>query len=449
MTWWGQIVRRARADRELEREIRRHIAERVDDLVDGGMSTAEARRTALREFGNPVCCVEDSRSVWLIPWLVSLGQDVRYVLRTIRRQPVFSASVVLILTFGIGLVTALFTVFNATSAPALAGARSVVDRADQASPGDRRSIWHALQPRIPLFPRARALVLPPGVEYRRWQPDRAQGRQRCSRRAVEYVTANYFDALRIGMATGRGFLPEEEDYRTPKEVVVISERVWREYFASDPGLVGSPIRVGNLLATVVGVAERGFAGVRIRGSIRVDVWLPLPTRGIAFNRKFSAAGCVSFDNPRQASGPCIRPAAAGSDRRASQGGARRAQPSVPGPAGDGSARCACAADTRPLSTNYENVRLRLPTQSLMLFALFLVMLLACANAGNLVLAKTVARRDEIAIRLSLGASRSRVARQMITEALVLSLIAGSAALYLAATVPPLLVRLEWTRDRES
>ena len=99
------------------------------------------------------------------------------------------------------------------------------------------------------------------------------------------------------------------------------------------------------------------------------------------------------------------------------------------------------ADTRPLSTNYENARLGLPRQSLVLFAFFLVMLLACANAGNLVLAKTVARRDEIAIRLSLGASRSRVARQMITEALVLSLIAGSAALYLAATVPALLIRL--------
>src|SRR5687767_4800981 len=81
------------------------------------------------------------------------------------------------------------------------------------------------------------------------------------------------------------------------------------------------------------------------------------------------------------------------------------------------------------------------SRSMMFCALFLVMLLACANAGNLVLANTVARRDEIAIRLSLGASRSRVVRQMITETLVLSLVAGSAALYLAATVPPLLIRL--------
>ena len=143
----------------------------------------------------------------------------------------------------------------------------------------------------------------------------------------QYVTANYFDALRIGMAAGRGFLPGGGGLPDPKAVVVISERVWREYFASDPGLVGNPIRVGDLLATVVGVAERGFAGVR--GSIRVDLWLPLPTVAIAYRRKFSAGWLRSFDNPRQIFRAGVRPAAAGSDRRRSQGGARRAQPSVP------------------------------------------------------------------------------------------------------------------------
>ena len=204
------------------------------------MSTDEARRTALQEFGNPVRCLEDSRAVWLIPWLVSLGQDVRYVLRTIRRQPVFSASVVLILTLGIGLVTALFTVFNATGASALAGARSVVDRGDQASPRQQRTIRHALQPRIPLFPRARALVLPSGVRVGGGAPiGRSDGTMFATLQS-QYVTANYFDALRIGMAQGRAFLPEEEDYLSPKDVAIISERVWREYFASDPGLVGGP-----------------------------------------------------------------------------------------------------------------------------------------------------------------------------------------------------------------
>jgi hypothetical protein len=113
MTWWRRVFVRARADRELAQEIQTHIAERVDDLVERGMSSDDARRTALREFGNHVRYLEDSRAVWSFPLLVSLGQDLRYVLRTIRRQPVFSASVILILGCGIGLVTAFFTVFNA------------------------------------------------------------------------------------------------------------------------------------------------------------------------------------------------------------------------------------------------------------------------------------------------------------------------------------------------
>ena len=100
MTWWRQIVGRARADRELAREFQAHIAERVDDLVDGGMTTAEARRTALREFGNPVRCRRGQSRGLADPVARQPGQDVRYVLRTIRRQPVFSASVVLILTLG-------------------------------------------------------------------------------------------------------------------------------------------------------------------------------------------------------------------------------------------------------------------------------------------------------------------------------------------------------------
>lgn len=299
MTWWRQIARRARADRELAQEIEAHIAERVDDLVDRGMSGAEARRTALREFGNPVRCLEDSRAVWLIPWLVSLGQDIRYVLRTIHRQPLFSASVILILTFGIGLVTALFTVFNA--------------RVLRPWPVPDPSSIVVLQPR----PAARD---PYGtlssLEYRYFREHARSfshlastiggggpvGRTDGSVFATvqsQFVTANYFDALRIGMAAGRGFLPEEEDYRAPKAVVVISERVWREYFGSDPGLVGNPIRVGDLLATVVGVAERGFVGVR--GGLRVDLWLPLPTVAIAHG-EVSAGWLRSLDNPRETAG---------------------------------------------------------------------------------------------------------------------------------------------------
>ena len=254
----------------------------------------------------------------------------------------------------------------------------------------------------------------------------------------KYVTANYFDALRIGMTMGRGFLPEEEDYQSPRAVAVISERLWRTHFASDPGLVGSPIRISDQTVTVVGVAERGF--VDVRGSIRVDLWLPMPTLALAHNGKYFAEWQRSFDDPRAASGQVfgrLRKGVRPEEALAELNLLSRQFRSAHGMEAPGLR----LTDTRPVSTDNEIVRRELPTQSLMFCALLLVMLLACANAGNLVLAKTVARRDEIAIRLSLGASPSRVARQLISEVLVLSLLAGVLALYVSATVPSLLISL--------
>ena len=246
------------------------------------------------------------------------------------------------------------------------------------------------------------------------------------------------------MTIGRGFLPEEEDYLSPKAVAVISERVWREYFASDAGVLGSPIRIGDKTVTVVGVAARGFAGVR--GSIRDDLWLPLPTVATGAG---SAAWRRKFGDPRESFSSRVfgrmRPGVTAEEALAELNVLNRQFRSAHAMEAPGLR----VADTRPLSADNAIVRVWLPAQALMFLALLLVMLLACANAGNLVLAKTVARRDEIAIRLSLGASHSRVARQLITEVLVLSLVAGLAALYLAATVPSLLIRLSGSDIRNA
>ena len=169
MTWWKQIVGRARADRELAQEIQAHIAERVDDLIERGMSPDEARRTALQEFGNPVRCLEDSRAVWVTPWFAGFGHDLRYVLRTISRQPIFSVSVVLILTLGIGLVTALFTVFNATVLRPwrVPDPSSIVVIKPRPGSGERYGTLSNLE--YPLFPRTRAIVLSSRIEYWRRQ----------------------------------------------------------------------------------------------------------------------------------------------------------------------------------------------------------------------------------------------------------------------------------------
>jgi len=343
---------------------------------------------------------------------------------------------VLILTLGIGLVTALFTAFNATVLrpwPVPDPSSIVVIKPRPAS-NEQYGTLSNLEYRY-FREHARSFSHLVASLGGGGSVGRTDGTSFATLQ-TQYVTASYFDALRVGMTIGRGFLPEEEDYLSPKAVAVISERVWRVYFASDSGVLGSPIRIGDKTVTVVGVAARGFAGVR--GSIRDDVWLPLPTVATGSG---SADWLRTFDDPRRSFSSQIfgrlRPGVTAAEALAELDVLSRQFRSARAMEAPGLR----LADTRPLSADNEIVRRRLPTQSLMFFALLLVMLLACANAGNLVLAKTAARRDEIAIRLSLGASRSRVARQLITEVLVLSLVAGLVALYLASTVPALLIRL--------
>ena len=357
MTWWGQIVRRARADRELAREIQAHIAERVDDLVDGGMSSGDARRTALREFGNPVCCVEDSRSVWLIPWLVSLGQDVRYVLRTIRRQPVFSVSVVLILTFGIGLVTALFTVFNATVLRPwpVPDPSSIVVIKSRPAAGDPYGTLSNLEYRY-FREHARSFSHLASSITGGSPVGRKDGSMFATVQS-QYVTANYFDALRIGMAVGRGFLPEEEDYRAPKAVVVISERVWRRVLRERSGPGRQPDS---------GRRPAGDGRWSCRTRIR---WCPRLASG-----SISGCHCRRWRSPQRETlgrlAAVVRQPAADLQGRCSAGSGTgvtaeeaRAELDVlsrqfRAPLGM-EAPGLLLGDTRPLSTNHENVRGRI------------------------------------------------------------------------------------------
>lgn len=438
MTGLRWIVGRARADRELEQEIQAHIAERIDDLVEAGKPVDDARRTALREFGDPMRCLEDSRAVWTNASLVGLDQDVRHALRTIRRQPLFSVSVVLLLAFGVGLVTSFFTIFSVEVFRPwpVPDSASVVVIKPLPAVGERYGTLSSLEYRY--FREHSHALSQVAASFGGGGPIGRRDGTAVASVQWQFVTANYFDALRVGMTIGRGFLPEEEDYAAPRAVAIVSERAWRVYFGSDPALVGSAIRVGKELMTVVGVVATGFTGL---GENRIDLYRPLPTVGIAHDRKFAADYQRKFEDPRWS--PFfwvfgrLRTGVTAQEARAELDvlSHRFREPlgmEAPG---------VRLADTRLLSAEPEMARAHLRQESKPFGVLLVIMLLTCANAGNLVLAKTVARREEIAVRLSLGASRWRVARQLLTEMLLLSLVAGAVALCVAAAVPSLMSRL--------
>lgn len=330
------------------REINTHLAERVDDLVETGMSESDARREAALEFGNRARYVEDSRGVWQAPWVETLGQDARYALRTLRRAPGFCATAILILAFGIGLVTALFALFNAT----VLRPWPVADPASIALISGRP-------------PAGQEYGLLSNVEYRYFReharsfthlassirgggPIAREDGSAIANVQHNYVTANYFDALGVRMAAGRDFLPEEEDYRAPRPVAIISERLWKEYFSGDPTIVGGSVRLREQMRTVVGVAADGFSDVA--GSIRIDVWLPLPMLAMAFNAAPDSKQLAQFDDPRQGGARVFGRLAPGVTKRRAQAeldvlsrqfrtAARMAAPGI------------VVTDTRPMSSD--------------------------------------------------------------------------------------------------
>ena len=278
MSAWRWLAGRRRAEEDLAREIEANVGERADDLIDQGLSAADAQAQARREFGNRTLSIERSREVWIAPWLSSIWQDLRYAARSIARQPGFAMSVIGILALGIGPIAALFMMFNG----------------------------RLLRPWPVRDPSSITIVRPiPGpteqygslsnVEYRylrdhtrafthlaTWMPGGGPVVYRKTKVSVQsnFVSANYFDMLGVGMHIGRGFLPEEEDYTSPRAVAIISERLWREHFGAPASIIGETILVYDSPFTIVGVAQTGFFDVEAH--VRRDLWMPRPSLALVF-----------------------------------------------------------------------------------------------------------------------------------------------------------------------
>ena len=426
MSAWRWLAGRRRAEEDLAREIDTHVAERADDLIDQGLSAADAQAQARREFGNRTLSIERSREVWIAPWLSSIWQDLRYAARSIVREPGFAASAIGILALGIGPVTVLVTMFNG---------------------------W-LLQPWPVRDPSSIVNVRPiPGpkqqygslsnVEYRylrghtrtfshlaAWMPGGGPviyGKTRIDVQS-NFVSANYFDLLGVRMHMGRTFQPEEEDYTSPRAVAVISERLWREYFGAPASIIGDGILVHGRPFTIVGVAQAGFFDVEV--DMRRDLWMPRPSVALMpfgnFEAQIKALGDPRQGGVEQVAGrlaPGVSPATAQAELAVL---GRQFLRTVPL-----DAHGYTLVDTRPVSRNPGALSRNLPVFKVIFGALLLVMLLACANVGNLILARGLSRQRELAIRLSLGASRMRVTRQLLTEGLFVSMLAGAVGLGLA------------------
>jgi len=354
--------------------------------------------------------------MWIWPWLESVRQDLRYSRRTLAREPGFALLAVITLGLALGLNTSLLTVFNAV----------------------------ALRP-WPVDDPSRLLTVVPGTPLEEYEYFRAHARSfsglatsRCIDGVVDgcevkvngqtilanVVSDNYFSVLGVGMARGSGFI--DEPTRVPKAVAVISDATWQAQFARDPDVIGRTIRLDDVPFTVVGIAAAPFNGTSLE---RTGIWIPVSALSIIrphFVLDSAKLGTRSVD-VRLADGVTIEEARAELDLLHRQYEADR------------SAHRSGIVLRRTMLVPPASARRMYATFALMAVGVGLVLTLACANLGTLLLSRAIARRAEISVRLSLGASRPRVIRQLLTESLVIAALATVLAIGIAWSLPEVLV----------
>jgi putative ABC transport system permease protein len=413
--------RRKQMMQYLDQDIHDFIERETQDNIERGMAPEDARYAALRKFGNVTRVKEETWELWSLVWLERLWQDVRFGLRMFRKNPVFTAVAVATLALGIGANTAIFAVIDAVLLRPLP------------YPDQGRVVWVT-----ELMPQSgRDTVLTP--EYAAWEKEQRVFDQfgafsvtrginlaagtRPERILAGHVTQSFFPVLGIEPARGRTFLPGEER-PGHNHVAILSHDLWQGYFNSGPDILGRSIILDGVSYSVIGVMPRRFFHP---GSAGVGVWLPDALRPES-ERPGMSMGIVSVVG-RLKPGVSVEGAQA-----ALEVIARHMDNQYPPPW----SRYHAGAHARVIPLHDWLTRDVRPALYVMLGAVGLVLLIACANVANLLLARAVSREKEIAIRAAIGAGRSRLVRQMLTESTLLAACGSALGLLLVPLLTTIL-----------
>lgn len=422
------LFRRNRADQELNDEIHFHLQQQISEFFAQGMSPEDARYAALRSLGGMQQVKEECRETRNVNFVSNLGQDLRFGFRILWRNPGFSILTILCLIVGIGATASVSSWIEGVlfrPFPAVAHQdKMVAITGTQAGGFDKGWLGCCYTD----------LSWPDLLDFRRSSTlvdwfivDRITGTtlnigERAEHATGSVVSANYFDALELHPILGRTFQPDEDWGRNGHPVVVISYWLWKERFHGDPEIIGKKQMLNGVPHTIVGVAPEGFYGTFV--GYPMQFWVP-----VSMQEKFAGGGYQLEDRgaawiegfARLKPGVTIEQAQAELSAIA-----RRLETQYP------TTNRGRGVKLFPLwKTPFNQAGNLGPTLGISLVAVFFVLLIACANVSGLLLVRSLARQHEMTVRLAVGCRRGRLLRQLLTEGLILSILAGAGGLLVA------------------
>ncbi len=435
---WTRFVYRRRWDEERAREIAAHLAHEIDEQLARGLAPGEARRAAYRKFGNPGLVREEIYEMNTVPLVDTFVRDLHYGARLLRRNPTFAIVAILTLALGTGANTAMFQLIDALMLRALPVERpqdllelKILNATHGRTgmflgsrPSFSNPVWERIKEQQQVFSGVLAWM-----SNARW--DLAGGGES---RPVQglYVSGGYFSTLGIHAQLGRVLTEADDRPGCASPGAVISHAFWRREYGGDPSVVGKTVVLDGHRFDVIGVTPASFYGTEVGRTF--DVALPLCTepifRGARSTLRRSDAWMVGVFGRLK---PGVTPEQAAAQLRAISAGIFRetVPPSYPPPVARDYETFAIG--TLPAAAGFSTLRATYGESLTVLLVLTgVVLLIACANLANLMLARATTREREIAVRLAIGASRRRIVRQLLSESLVIAAIGAAAGLFAAS-----------------